>query len=417
MIYSFALVDCNNFYVSCERLFNPRLIGKPVIVLSNNDGCVVALSDEAKKLGIKRGVPFFKIKPIIREYSVQVFSSNYELYGDISRRIMNIIKLLFPDVEIYSIDEAFIRLNSALDIKTKLAHASFIINRDTGIPVSFGYGKTKTLAKLANYIAKKYLREKNLYLFEEGSIDHILDKIDVSKIWGVGDKIAQKLYASGIMNASQLRKADYSAIKKQFNINVARTVIELNGTKCIELETITTRKNITVSRSFGKLLTNSDELETAISYYSAQACLKARNLALKPQAILVFLQTNFYSDSAKYSNSHVIKLDEPTNDTITINGISIRIIKKLFKIGFNYQKVGITLLDLMPANLSQGLLLYHSNVKHNALIMVALDKVNKKYGRNTVYLASQGTKKDWMMKRNYKSAEYTTNWNEIPLVG
>ena len=349
MLYSknkIALVDCNSFYVSCERLFNPSIIKKPVVVLSSNDGCVISRSTEAKALGIKMGEPYFKVKKIVKTNNVKIFSSNYSLYGDISRRVMKTLKQFSPAIEIYSIDEAFLNLSSIKD-EDLFEHANKIrktVLKWTGIPTSIGIGTTKTLSKAANYIAKK---EKSgiVNLINSKKIDEILAQIKINDVWGVGQQLTKFYIKNGINTAYELKNVHNGWIKKNTNVCGSRTAMELKGIPCTPLETYQEkRKNCCVSRSFGKKVTKLEELNEAIATHCLNAAEKIRSDNQTTKRLTVFIRTSpFQKDNNYYANSKDIDLPFRTNDSIELVKQALNALKYIYKKGYKYQKTGIVL--------------------------------------------------------------------------
>jgi DNA polymerase V len=415
-----ALVDCNSFYVSCERLFNTSIIKKPVIVLSSNDGCVISRSTEAKILGIKMGEPYFKVKKIVKKNNVKVFSSNYSLYGDISRRVMKTLKQFSPKIEIYSIDEAFLDLSSIKD-KDLLEYGSRIrktILKWTGIPTSIGIATTKTLSKIANHIAKK----DNLgviNLINTQQIDKILKKIKINDVWGVGRQLTQFYIKNGINTAYQLKKMPDDWIKKNTNVFGGRTAMELKGLSCISLETYQEkRKNCCVSRSFGRKVTKLEELNESVTTHCLNAAEKIRLDNQTTKKITVFIKTNpFQKDKNYYVNSKDIDLPIRTNDSIELVKQALIALKCIYKKGYKYQKVGIIFsalndVDIYKKNLFS---LINSEEKRKKL-MKAIDYTNNKYGRNALSIAHAGLKKKWNIKRQHYSKIDTACFDFLPIV-
>jgi len=415
-----ALVDCNSFYVSCERLFNTSIIKKPVIVLSSNDGCVISRSTEAKILGIKMGEPYFKVKKIVKKNNVKVFSSNYSLYGDISRRVMKTLKQFSPKIEIYSIDEAFFDLSSIKD-KDLLEYGSRIrktILKWTGIPTSIGIATTKTLSKIANHIAKK----DNLgviNLINTQQIDKILKKIKINDVWGVGRQLTQFYIKNGINTAYQLKKMPDDWIKKNTNVFGGRTAMELKGLSCISLETYQEkRKNCCVSRSFGRKVTKLEELNESVTTHCLNAAEKIRLDNQTTKKITVFIKTNpFQKDKNYYVNSKDIDLPIRTNDSIELVKQALIALKCIYKKGYKYQKVGIIFsalndVDIYKKNLFS---LINSEEKRKKL-MKAIDYTNNKYGRNALSIAHAGLKKKWNIKRQHYSKIDTACFDFLPIV-
>lgn len=413
-----ALVDCNNFYASCERLFRPELRSKPIVVLSNNDGCIVARSNEAKDLGIAMGAPYFKTKAVIEKHDVQVFSSNYTLYGDLSSRVMTTLKGLEPEVEIYSIDEAFISLPSTGDaeeygrlIKAKVAQC-------TGIPVSVGIASTKTLAKLANRFAKKDARYGGVVdLTGAENIDDLLEKVGVGDVWGIGHRSTEKLNLRGIYNARQLRDSEDTWIRKQLTVTGLRTVMELRGIPCITADDLNaTKQSIISSRSFGQPISTKTDLREAIATHVSIAAAKLRSQGSVAGAIQVFFHTNYFKDDAlQYSANLTLPVAQSSSYTPTLINYALRGLERVYKAGYDYKKAGVMLTDITSGACRQGYLFGQGPAERD-LLMATLDKINRRWGRNTVQFAAAGVKKSWQMRQSFKSPAYTTNWGEIPVV-
>ena len=400
-----ALIDCNSFYVSCERLFNPKIRKKPVVVLSNNDGCIISRSNEAKALGIKMGEPYFKAKNIIVKNNVQVFSSNYSLYGDISRRVMRTLKRFNSDIEIYSIDEAFLDLSNFPDNEVKnIGHEiRNIVLKWTGIPTSIGIAKTKTLSKVANHIAKKKQSGVTSFIGIE-NIDSILEKVEINDVWGVGKQLTKFYHKSGIYNAKQLKNVSNTWIKKSSNVLSSRTAMELRGIPCIDLEaTSSKRKSCVVSRSFGQRVENFQELKEAIASYSLNASEKIRSESLVTKSITVFIRTSpFQSRFGYYSNSKTIDFPIATNNSIEIVKAAISSLETIFKNGYRYQKAGVMLSRLSDSVDGKNLFSSEKDKKINSL-MKSIDNTNHRYGRSTLSLASAGVHKRWNTRRQHYS--------------
>ena len=413
-----ALVDCNSFYVSCEKLFNPKLRNKPVVVLSNNDGCIISRSNEAKALGIKMGEPYFKAKNIIIKNKVHVFSSNYALYGDLSRRVMRTLKRFNSKIEIYSIDEAFLDLsdfpdNEAEDVGKEIRS---IVLQWTGIPTSIGIAKTKTLSKVANHIAKK-IKSGVTSLIGIENIDSILEKIEINDIWGVGKQLTKFYHKNGIYNAKQLKNISNTWIKKSSNVLSSRTAMELRGISCIPLETKSSkRKSCVVSRSFGKRVENFQELKESVTSYCLNGSEKIRSESLVAKSITVFVRTSpFQNKGIYYSKSKTIYFPIATNNSIEIVKTALAALKEIFKKGYQYQKTGITLSGLSNSQESKNLFSSIKDIKIENL-MKSIDNTNYKYGRSTLSLAEAGINKRWNMKRNYSSKIDTANFNSLPKI-
>ncbi len=413
----FALVDCNNFYASCERLFNPKLEKKPLIVLSNNDGCVIARSNEAKSIGIKMGAPAFEFKDIIARYGVHVFSSNYALYGDISNRIMSILFDMAPDVEVYSVDEAFLDLSGMKPDAPGLLAKKIrkTIKQWVGIPVSVGIGPTKTLAKVANHLAKKnpaYANVANLCFSENN--DDVLKKIPVSEVWGIGMAYSDLLSKNGIQTVCDFKNTDEHWVRKQMNIVGHKTLLELRGISCIPLESMMPdKKNICVSRSFGSPLELYEDIEQATSTFAARAAEKLRQQQSCARGVLVFVMTNRFSPGPKYVNSTVIQLPVATNITAEIIRYTLKGLKKIYRKGYQYKKSGVILTDIIPASQLQYAIWDNINREKLTQLMEVVDNINGKIGQGALKFAVQGTKRRWKMHQERLSPLYTSKWNDI----
>ena len=413
-----ALIDCNSFYVSCERLFNPKIRKKPVVVLSNNDGCIVSRSNEAKALGIKMGEPYFKAKDIIIKNDVQVFSSNYSLYGDLSRRVMRTLKRFNSDIEVYSIDEAFMDLTNfsdseVLDVGQEIRET---VLQWTGIPTSIGIAKTKTLSKVANHIAKKKQSGVTSFIGID-NIDPLLERVDINDVWGVGRQLTKFYHKNGIYNAKQLKNKSNTWIKKNSNVLGSRTAMELRGISCIDLEkTKSKRKSCVVSRSFGQRIEKYQELKEAVAGYCLNACEKIRSETLVAKSITVFIRTSpFQSRFGYYSNSKTIDFPIGTNDSIEIVKTALTALESIFKNGYRYQKAGVLLSGLSEAANNKNLFSSEKDEKINSL-MKSIDNTNYRYGRSTLSLASAGVHKRWNMKREYSSKIDTADFHYLPTI-
>jgi len=413
-----ALIDCNSFYVSCETLFNPKLRNKPVVVLSNNDGCIISRSNKARALGIKMGEPYFKEKDIIVKNDVQVFSSNYSLYGDISRRVMRTLKRFNSDIEIYSIDEAFLDLSNFSDDEIEdVGHEiRSVVLKWTGIPTSIGIAKTKTLSKVANHIAKKK-QSGVVSLIGIKNIDPILEKVEINDIWGIGRQLTKFYHQNGIYNAKQLKNKSNTWIKKSSNVLSSRTAMELRGISCIDLQTTSSkRKSCVVSRSFGKKVENFQELKEAIAGYSLNASEKIRSESLVTKSITVFIRTSpFQNRYGFYSNSKTIDLPIATNNSIEIVKTALNALETIFKNGYRYQKAGIILSHLSEFTNNKNLFSCEKDEKINSL-MKSIDDTNYRYGRSTLSLASAGVHKKWKSKRQHCSKIDTADFYYLPTI-
>ncbi|MBU0662960.1 MAG: Y-family DNA polymerase [Proteobacteria bacterium] len=418
----FALVDCNNFYASCERLFRPDLNGKPVIVLSNNDGCVVARSNEAKALGIPMGEPLFKVKGLVAKHKVHVFSSNYALYGDLSHRVMDVLRQMEPDVEVYSIDEAFISLPVTKEWN-RVKYAAELrerIRKQVGIPVSIGIATTKTLAKIANRVAKKEAQFNGIFdLASNSQIDQVLGKIEVNDVWGIGRRSTEKLNNRAIYTVLDLKRADETWVRKHLTVVGARTVMELNGISCISLENAPScPKSIITSRSFGHPVTDIDNLREAVISYVSIAGEKLRKQGVEADTLSIFITTGPFDEQASYSNNQTITLHQPTSSTTELITAALQSLKSLYRPGYRYRKAGVMLTGITSHGYRQRdvFSFLQPTVKEDKLLMTALDRINSKWGRNTIqYGMTTAEDKPWSMQQRRKSPAYTTNWQELPV--
>jgi len=420
---SIALIDCNNFYVSCERVFNPALKRKPVIVLSNNDGCVIARSQEVKDLGIKMGVPWFKVQNLARHHKIIVFSSNYTLYADMSNRVMKIISEFAPNQEVYSIDECFLDLTGSkhLGLADYGQRIRSTINRLVGLPVCVGVGASKTLAKLANHIAKKYFVFDgvcNLNEITQGTLDLLFSKIEVGEVWGVGERIEKKLAKLGVNTVFDLKQSSPQALRKQFSVLMERTIRELNGESCIPLEEIAPlKKQLVCSRGFGIPVSSLSELSEAVITYATRVAEKLRRQRSVTAMVYVFIQTDpFKKKDRQYNPGRLIHLTNPTDDTrILINAV-LTGLKSIYKPGFAYKKAGVLLDDLLPFNQHQKSLFDDKEAQaHSELLMQAIDEINKTMGSGTIKFLGEGLEKQWRAKAEKKTRCYTTRVDEIPV--
>ncbi len=413
-----ALIDCNSFYVSCERLFNPKIRNKPVVVLSSNDGCIISRSNEAKTLGIKMGEPYFKVKDIILKNNVHVFSSNYSLYGDLSRRVMRTLKRFNSEIEIYSIDEAFLDLSNFSNDEVEGVGKEIrnIVLQWTGIPTSIGIAKTKTLSKIANHIAKK-TKSGVVSLIGIKDIDPILEKVEINDVWGVGKQLTKFFFQNGIHNAKQLKNISNNWIKRNSNVLSSRTAMELRGISCISLETQSSkRKSCIVSRSFAKKVETLQELQESITNYCLNAAEKIRSESLIAKSITIFIRTSpFQNKFSYYSNSKTINFPIATDNSIEIVKTALTGLKDIFKNGYRYQKTGIMLSSLSSSQTSTNLF---SSIKDNKIknLMKSIDNANYRFGRSTLSLASAGLNKEWNMRRQHSSKIDTADFNFLPTI-
>lgn len=419
----FALVDCNNFYVSCERVFRPDLVDRPVAVMSNNDGCIVARSQEVKDLGIKMGVPLFQVQHLVDQHDIQLFSSNYTLYADMSARVMAALEEFAPSLEVYSIDEAFLDLTSVYPChQDPIAYGQRIkktVLRTTGIPVCVGMGPTKTLAKLANFAAKKWKKTGGvLDLTDSVRREKLMKIVPVGEVWGIGRKICARLEQLGIHTVWDLANQPPQRIQAQFNIVVARTVMELNGIACLELEEIAPDKQqIVCSRSFSRKLTEYRELSAALAEFGSRAAEKLRKQHSVTAYITVFIRTNpFNPNEPQYQRSASAKLDTATQDTRIIVATANRLLGAIYKPGYGYQKAGVQLSAIQPATAPGQLELFESADNdlpaENRALMQAMDGINRRFPK-AITLAATGFDQRWKPKADRLSKRYTTDWQAL----
>ena len=412
---SIAIIDVNNFYVSRERVFNPKLENKPVVVLSNNDGCAISRSNEAKALGIKMGTPWFKFKEFAKQENVTALSSNYTLYLDMSHRVMTLLSKFSPDQEVYSIDESFLDLTSfkskdliqySQQIKTK-------IKQWTGLPVSIGIGSTKTLSKLANHIAKKNSSFKgvcNLNVMDQDTLETWMSHIPVNEVWGVGRSLALKLNQLGIISVLDLKLADPDYIRQQFSIVLEKTVRELNGLICMELKDIAEpNKEIMVSRSFGRRVKDKQELIEAVTAYTSRAAERMRKQESVATSLYIYIRTSPHDDKKQYANGINIPLFQPTDDSMALTNAALLGLDYIYREGFDYQKAGVTLCNLTSKDKMQGNL-FKDTIAHSR--MKIMDTINQRW-KGKLKLGSEGVTKEWEMKAQFKSRNYTTDWDQL----
>lgn len=409
-----ALVDCNNFYASCERVFNPKIENKPVIVLSNNDGCVIARSNEAKALGIKMGEPAFKLKNIIEKYNINVFSTNFSLYGDLSKRVMNVMSAEVDKMEIYSIDEAFLDLTDYASKERGIAIKKKV-QQWTGIPVSVGIAPTKVLAKVAGHIAKKHTKTGVFMFDDEGLIRRALNVFKVEDLWGIGRKNAKKLKAVGIHTALQFRECDSNWIRRHLSVNGVRLQKELYGEVCYPIEVTRKRKqNICTARSFGTEIKELSKLKEAIGSHANTCATKLRKEKSCCTSISVFLSTNPFKPQAKQYNPYkVIQLEVPTNDSMEIVKTAIKGLESIYRDDCIYKKAGVIVGRIVPQEQTQLSLFDSLDREKCKSINVAVDKINATMGKNKVELAVQGNGRKWKLKQEKLSPCYTTRFADI----
>jgi DNA polymerase V len=419
MASSVGLIDCNNFYVSCERVFDPALQGKPVVVLSNNDGCVIARSEEAKALGIPMGLPAFQLAQQFAKHTIEIYSSNYALYGDMSARVMETLGQFTPDIEVYSIDEAFLNLSGITD--NLLPYGRLIrqtVTQWTGIPISIGIGATKTLAKLANRIAKRNKHAEGVIdLTVASSQEEMLQAIPVQDIWGIGPSYSRLLKAHDIHTAFQLREANDRWIRAKMGVVGLRIVWELRGISCLSLvQCPPPKKSLMVSRSFGTAITTLTEMQEAVATYTARAAEKLRRDRLAAGVLTVFLHTNPFTDEPQYSNAVTLTLPVATNDTAELLAYARVGLAHIFQAGFRYKKAGVLLTELVPAQQIQLPLFDSKDRRRSARLMAAVDYLNTQMGAGTMRYAAMGVKPRWTMRSARRSPRYTTRWEELVVV-
>ena len=428
----YALVDGNNFYVSCERVFRPSLDGRPVVVLSNNDGCAIARSNEAKALGIKMGAPWFQIRHMEETEGLVALSANFTLYGDMSDRMMSLAAGLGPVQEIYSIDESFIGLQGMRGDLTKRSRAiRERIDRWVGIPCGVGIGQTKTLAKLANYIAKTAERKPGSYPAELAQVcnlttlpaqdlDDVLAATLVEEVWGVGRRIAAQLHEGGIHTVLDLARMEPATIRRRWSVVLERTVRELQGMQCIDLDNAPApKKEIACTRSFGQAITELPPLVEAVSEFASRAAEKLRKQGSLASQLLVFAHTSPFRPGPRFNKSVVVPLRRPTADTGKLVWAAAMGMRRMYEPGYKMAKAGVMLLDLVPGSVLQGELdLEEEDQRDRTKLMVALDALNGRYGKGTVHSASTGGTnkgKDWGMKQERRTPQYTTRWEDVPV--
>ncbi len=414
----FALVDCNNFYASCERAFNPYWNGRPVVVLSNNDGCVIARSNEAKKIGIKMGVPAYQIRTEIEQYNIGVFSSNYTLYGDMSNRVMSMLSSYSPNVEIYSIDECFLDFSGfgLYDLKTYGEGIVQSVTKGTGIPVSMGIALTKTLAKVANKFAKKHKGYKGVCIIdtEEKRIE-ALKRTEISDVWGIGHRYTKRLEQYGVYSAYDFAQMPKAWVRQQMTVVGERTWKELNGEPCIDMEQIApAKKQICTSRAFGQTIADIEGLKEAVSSFASICAGKLRKQKSCAQSLMVFIHTNnFREDLPQYFKNCVIKLPVPTNSTPEIVHYAIAALLNIYRKGYYFKKAGVILMDIVPDNaIQQNIFDVVDREKHKKLMEV-VDRLNNGFSRNNLFLAVQDGRRKWKLKQELLSPCYTTKLNDI----
>ena len=417
----FGLIDCNNFYVSCERVFRPDLEGKPVIVLSNNDGNSISRSNEAKALGVQMGDPAFKIRELIKRENITLFSSNYALYGDLSRRVTDCLSSMVPTVETYSIDESFLNLGdfTEREVEPLARELRERVHRWVGIPTCVGIAPTKTLAKVANFIAKKRPQYRSVCDLRSSQVRaELLPTVPVDEVWGIGAASAAKLAGIGVQTAADLAALDPDNARALMTVTGGRTVYELRGISCLPLELMEpTRKGIAVTRSFGAAVTSWEPMREAIASYATRAAEKMRRYKVAAENIFVFMHTNTFNNDPFYSNGASARFVETTNDTGEVVALAVRLGERLWKDGFRYSKCGVMITELMPETIRQPAFWGELDREKRERAWRAMDKLNATLGRDTVRILGAGPKDAaWKLRAEYRSPRWTTRWDELRLV-
>ena len=426
----YALVDGNNFYVSCERVFRPSLNGRPVLVLSNNDGCAIARSNEAKALGITMGAPWFQIQRDLPNAGIVALSANFGLYGDISNRMMSLAAGLGPEQEIYSIDESFINVQGIADITARARAVRERIFRWTGIPCGIGIGPTKTLAKLANHVAKTAERKPgsypahlaqvaNLAALGAEELNAVLATTELGDIWGIGRRIGEQLRAGGLTSALDVARMDPAMARRRWSVVMEKTVLELRGTACMAFEEVPpAKKEIASTRSFGEPITELADLIEAVSEFASRAAEKLRRQGGRAGQVLSFVHTSpFRRQDQQYSASMTVPLRRPSADTAVIAAAAVYGLRAIYRPGLNFSKAGVHLLDIVDAGIEQQELELDEPGQDRSALMTAMDRMNQRYGRGTVAMASAGHAADrrkWVMRQERRTPDYTTCWDSMP---
>jgi DNA polymerase V len=413
----YALVDCNNFYASCERVFRPELIGKPIVVLSNNDGAVIARSNEAKEVGIPMGAVAFQYEQMFREHQVEVFSANFALYGDMSHRVMTVLQMYAPEMEIYSIDEAFLLFEGCEHVDLKSLGEKMVkqVRQWTGIPISVGFASSKALAKVANRIAKKYpVQTNNCHIIQtEESRLKALKWLKVEDVWGIGRQHAKRLWHVGVKTAFDFTQLSDAWVRRNMSVVGLRLKHDLLGIPTIQMEEINPKKSITTSRSFERNLSDFEEVRERVVTFMVMSAEKLRRQKSCCTSFYLFLRTNSHrEDLEQYRGATVVKLPYPTNSTLELVHFTTEALKTIFREGFRYKKAGVVIMDFIPEDKVQLTLFENSNPKHHVL-MHTLDGLNSKFGQQKIKVASQDQRRVWKMKQEKKSPCYTTKLSDI----
>ncbi len=410
----FALVDGNNFYVSCERVFNPALEGRPVVVLSNNDGCIISRSNEAKALGIKMAEPVFKIKDLVVQHQIQIFSSNYTLYGDLSNRMMKILRSFSDEVEVYSIDEAFVNLNGLIGDPDVIArNIKETVYQNINIPVGVGVAPTKTLAKVANKLAKK---NEGVFVIDTARVrDWAIRNTDIEDVWGIGRQYAKLLKSIGVHSAYDFAKLDSSWIRKRMSVVGLRVKEELLNRPCIPLEmNIEPKQNIATTRAFGRKLSDFDSISEAVANHAVRCAEKLRHQHTVASYVTVFIHTDPFSEYERYINkSTTITLNMSSNTNNELVMAAIKALKQIYEPKLLYKKAGVIVSGISDEQFVQGNLFTAEQNKAFQNLSKVADRLNLQYGRDKIRLAAQGYSKDWHLRQEKLSKKYTTNWNEL----
>ena len=421
----FALVDVNNFYVSCERVFAPKLEGVPMVVLSNNDGCAVARSAEVKALGVKMGTPWFQMKDLAKQHGIAAYSSNYTLYGDMSGRVVEVLRKFTPNLEVYSIDESFLQIETVLKQYADPTSLGQIIKQDvkdtTGLPVCVGIGASKTLAKFANHLAKKnpqFAGVCDISSMPKEALYQWMAETAVGEVWGIGGKTAKKLKELKINSVFDLVQVSPQAMRQQFGVVIERICYELRGVSCLQLEEVAPAKQqIISSRSFGKPVTSMEELAESVATHAARGAEKLRSQKSVTGALTIFVQTNPHKPfEPQHHQSITVVLSDPSDNTLTLTGAALKGLKQIYKTGFKYKKAGVILNLLADKPTMQQSLFDDMEVKgKSAGLMKAMDSINSRFGNAAIKTAASGTKQDWKMRSGNRSPNYTTQWDELPV--
>jgi DNA polymerase V len=413
---SIALIDCNNFYVSCERVFRPDLAQRPVVVLSNNDGCVISRSNEAKALGVKMGEPWFKLRVFADQHGIEVFSSNYALYADVSNRVMSVLSTFSPLQEVYSIDECFLDLTGLADV----GETGFAIRRRIwdwlGMPVCVGIAASKTLAKLANHVAKKHPRSRGVFDFNalnDKQLASVLSHLDVREVWGIGRNLAASLNAMGMTSVQHLKEADVVLMRRKFGVVMEKTIRELRGQACLDMEEVVPPKQqIVSSRSFGSTVDALEDLEDALTHFVSTAAHKLREQNSVAGMLMVYARTDRFSDKKQYTPSISLPLPYPSANTMTLVALAKTGLQHMYQPGYAYKKAGVILGDISPEGATQKDLFLENTAADK--LMETLDRLNRRYGRDAVHVSGTTRERKWAMRQEHKSGNYTTSWDQLP---